>query len=709
MSDADASDGVWRVPVVMAGLVAVAAVLVRLAAPVQGIAPPTETSEAHDPVVSRSGSEVCADCHASAHTGWARSTHAQAERPLSSAEPLSDGTLSAVGPDGLMVELRPVRSIGVEPLWQYLVPSTVPGALQVTQAAWDPAAGEWFDIFDDDRQPGEWGHWTGGAMIWNSQCARCHNTDVGKGWDEAAGRYDTTVAEVGVGCAACHGDLSAHAQGGAAPEAQPSATVMETCAACHARRAELTGKWTPGEPFADHHAPTYVDGTDTYWADGQVRDEDFEYSAFRTSRMFAAGVTCVDCHDAHGGELVRTGDALCLGCHEALPNFEAHDRHPQGSRVACVDCHMPVTSYMQRDPRHDHGFRIPDPSMTAELGIPSACDRCHDDLPMTVRASSRWWPDGGRAARERTRAVVRARAGDGAAVAPLIRVVADDPVGSWRATAATLLAPWVDQPSVRQEVLGALADADPWVRFAAAGSLAAVGPMPEVRPALERARVDAVRAVRVEAQRSLRGAYSPDAPEMAEYVAYLDHNSDQPAALHERATWALELGQPEWAEDDLRRAIALDPSSPMLHEALGVALAATGQSAEALAALQAAVALSPDDPELTYRLALAHAGVGELAAARDALQRTTTFDPAHDRAWYNLGVLEAQEGETDAALRALERARVLVPRDVEVLYAVASTLHRAGRADEATAAAQRVLAVAPDHRGAVAIVGSGGR
>ena len=34
---------------------------------------------------------------------------------------------------------------------------------------------------------------------------------------------------------------------------------------------------------------------------------------------------------------------------------------------------MPVTTYMQRHPRHDHGFTIPDPLLTKQFGTPNAC------------------------------------------------------------------------------------------------------------------------------------------------------------------------------------------------------------------------------------------------------------------------------------------------------------------------------------------------
>ena len=31
------------------------------------------------------------------------------------------------------------------------------------------------------------------------------------------------------------------------------------------------------------------------------------------------------------------------------------------------------------DPRHDHGFRIPRPDLSAKLGLPNACNACHAD------------------------------------------------------------------------------------------------------------------------------------------------------------------------------------------------------------------------------------------------------------------------------------------------------------------------------------------
>ena len=40
-----------------------------------------------------------------------------------------------------------------------------------------------------------------------------------------------------------------------------------------------------------------------YYADGQMQDEVYNYGSFKQSKMFAAGVTCSDCHDPHSAKL----------------------------------------------------------------------------------------------------------------------------------------------------------------------------------------------------------------------------------------------------------------------------------------------------------------------------------------------------------------------------------------------------------------------
>src|SRR6185503_4474817 len=102
------------------------------------------------------------------------------------------------------------RVIAVDPLRQFLIPAPG-GRLQVTEVAFDPKQGDWFDIFgNEDRQPGEWGHWSGRGMTWNTMCATCHNTRLRKNYQESSDIYTTTMAERGVGCEACHGPRAEH-------------------------------------------------------------------------------------------------------------------------------------------------------------------------------------------------------------------------------------------------------------------------------------------------------------------------------------------------------------------------------------------------------------------------------------------------------------------------------------------------------------------
>ena len=48
--------------------------------------------------------------------------------------------------------------------------------------------------------------------------------------------------------------------------------MLDTCGTCHARRAELTGDFVPGDNFFDHYALTIPDESDLFYPDGQVRD-----------------------------------------------------------------------------------------------------------------------------------------------------------------------------------------------------------------------------------------------------------------------------------------------------------------------------------------------------------------------------------------------------------------------------------------------------
>ncbi len=87
------------------------------------------------------------------------------------------------------------------------------GRLQTLELSWDPKKNDWFDVYgNEDRKPGEWGHWTGRGMNWNTMCASCHNTRLRKNYDPVKDELHTTMAEMTVGCESCHGPMKAHVE-----------------------------------------------------------------------------------------------------------------------------------------------------------------------------------------------------------------------------------------------------------------------------------------------------------------------------------------------------------------------------------------------------------------------------------------------------------------------------------------------------------------
>ncbi|MGC4003762.1 MAG: cytochrome c3 family protein [Pirellulales bacterium] len=126
-----------------------------------------------------------------------------------------------------------------------------------------------------------------------------------------------------------------------------------------------------------------IDG-ENYHDDGQIKDEVFEHGSFLQSKMFRKNIKCSDCHDPHTSKPKHLGNALCTSCHQhptGKYDTPAHTHHaPNTSGSSCVECHMPQTTYMVVHRRRDHSIRIPRPDLSVKLGVPNACNQCHDGL-----------------------------------------------------------------------------------------------------------------------------------------------------------------------------------------------------------------------------------------------------------------------------------------------------------------------------------------
>ena len=325
-----------------------------------------------------------------------------------------------------MANWRTIRikyTFGVSPLQQYLV-EFPDGRLQALPIAWDTRPMEqggqrWFHLYPEEQiTHDDELHWTRAAQNWNFMCADCHSTGVRKNYDPVADRFETQWAEIDVACEACHGPASRHLAWAEAKEAgkpwdedenkgltvrlderrditwtvdpatgnavrskpRTSERELEVCAQCHARRGQIAEDYVPGKPFLDDYRPALLEPP-LYYADGQQRGEVYKWGSFLQSKMYAKGVTCSDCHEPHSGKLRASGNAVCTGCHlQGKYDTAEHHHHPPGSAgAACAACHMPTTTYMVIDPRHDHSLRVPRPDLSVEFGTPNPCTGCHTD------------------------------------------------------------------------------------------------------------------------------------------------------------------------------------------------------------------------------------------------------------------------------------------------------------------------------------------
>ncbi|MPZ19072.1 MAG: hypothetical protein GEV06_14330 [Luteitalea sp.] len=687
-------------------------------------------------------SASCRECHGDIVAAWAGTDHARANQPVEDADlagafdpPRAEedgGSRFRVGrsekghPQMIAGDpsagsaTHPVEAVlGWKPSRQVLVPAEG-GRWQAVDLAWDPARQEWFNVFGNERRhAGEWGHWTGRGMNWNSMCAHCHMTGYRKHYDAATDRYRSTWVEHGVGCIQCHGPVSATHGRRSANESKDSSgsrlawirdpqRAMERCAYCHARNEPLTAELPPGANYHDHFRLTLPVDPAMFWPDGQQRDEVFNWTSVMLSRMRHAGVTCTDCHDPHTTKpmLPVRNNALCLQCHSApgqvMPDTgieapaidpTAHSHHAADSTGnQCVTCHMPTTSYMVRSPRHDHGWLKPDPLLTKELGIPNACNRCHTDesVDWAIAHVTKWYGDRLESRqRARARAVAAVQAGDASAEQALLRLLASEDIAAWRATYLQLLAGRPDAPAVVSAARAALRDADPLVRASAvqvltgeSSTAAALGP--SLR--------DPARLVRLDAAWAQAATLPAGSAVERELLDYLDLLLDQPSGRLRRGQFLANTSRLEEAEAEMRLAATWDRYSAGIHESHGRVLQALGRAGDAADAWSRAAELEPDNGELMLRAGLAYAEANRLPEAEMALRAAVERQPALHRGWYNLGLLLAQTSRRDEALETLAEAERRAPAVPEYPYAAATIHWQLGDRDRAVAAARRALA-----------------
>ena len=436
------------------------------------------------------------------------------------------------------VDTYPIKyTFGHYPLQQYLV-EVETGKLQVLPFAWDSrekadGGQRWFHNYSQEEiSPEDRLHWRQPLQNWNGMCADCHSDGLKRNYNVDNNSFSSTWDNINVGCLSCHGNMTHHENKSPKrnishdilsknhPTGQWLRTLgektaswqgekrdnsfMDTCFACHSLRTPLTDGIDPEKPFLHQFTPQLL-AAPMYYADGQIKEEVYVYGSFLQSKMYAAGVNCLDCHDKHTMKLKVEGNGLCLQCHGSeVYNVKEHHQHSDDSTGAqCVNCHMPTKRYMGVDDRRDHSFKIPRPDVSEAFKTPNACTNCHEGK------SNQWasdnlikWHGEPKTISNSKVSLMRLNSGQPIALKDHLNIISDvqlDVIS--RATAIQLL-PYSSQNLSADILAPYLLHKEDLIRLSAASAATLLAPIDRVKlltPLLK----DPNKAIRVNAARSL--------------------------------------------------------------------------------------------------------------------------------------------------------------------------------------------------------------
>jgi tetratricopeptide (TPR) repeat protein len=659
------------------------------------------------------------------------------------------------GADGKPAVFEIKYTFGLDPLQQYLI-EFPDGRLQSLSIAWDSRPKDkggqhWFHLYPNEEiRHDDVLHWTKLNQNWNFMCSECHSTGVRKNYDAANDRFATSFAEISVGCEACHGQGSSHVgwardkgswwsfgkiddptmglverfserrdaawvpnteTGNVSRRTPPRAlrAEVETCGLCHARRSQFSETWVPGQPLSDTHMISPI-GRGLYHDDGQMLDaeEAYNYGSFKQSKMFAAGVTCGDCHDPHSAKLRLAGDGTCQQCHsqEKYADVKHHRHEAVNPPLACASCHMPTRKYMVVDTRHDHSFRIPRPDLSVKLGTPNACNDCHKDKSADWAAATiEGWYGPDRKGFQNYATAFHAAWNDQPDAARLLAVVAAD-----RNTPAIARAGALGELSSRvtPAILGlartSLTDPDPMVRIGALEMLQDL-PLDQRWSIASPLLSDPVRGVRIRTVSLLGDVPSSRLSEAdrarfdraaAEFVAAQRFNADRPEARSTLGAFYARRGRNSEAEAEYKAALRLSPQFAGASINLADLYRQTGREGDGQAVLQDAVKIVPDDGGLHHALGLSLVRLKRLDEALVELRRAADLDRNSARYAYIYGVALHSAGHGQEAITYLKGSLTAHPENRDIVMALVSFSREAGDVATALRYAEQALKIAPD-------------
>lgn len=661
------------------------------------------------------GDQSCKECHKTEYQDWKKSDHYMSMLPANDATVkgnfnnvsfTSDGVrsyffkkgakfiINTEGEDGKNHDYEIKYTFGVHPLQQYLI-QFPGGRLQVPRLSWDTNKKKWFNQYPGQKIPShDWLHWTGNAQNWNTMCATCHSTNLRKNYDIKTDTYKTSYSIINVSCESCHGAGKKHADyingdyksgekvvGSFMKLSKNSKQTEElnTCAPCHARVSEINGSHIESAEIMDNYIPQIPD-TQNFYADGQVKNEDYTYTSFLQSKMYAKGVKCSDCHNPHSTKLKRIGNLTCTQCHAPskydTPSHTFHKLENEGSK--CVSCHMPGTVYMGNDLRHDHFFRVPRPDLSVKFGTPNACASCHKDKSNASLAAAvvQWY--GPKRVYHFSDDLIPGSKLDANSEEHLTNLINNNAVPDIiKATAAFYLGSILTQTSLNT-LLRSLNHKNAQVRYRTLRSLANFQPsswIMAIGPLLS----DKVRAVRIAAADLYITIPKEQIP--SQYVAffksaqkelknYLYYQTDFSSGNVMLADYYLKLKDYSNAEIFYLKGLKKDSNMNYALLNLSTVYNSIGKNDQALKALEKAKQNDPKNERIYYNMALLYNEMGNKEAAEKSFLKAVELKSTNPRVYYNYGLILNENKKFKDAETILQKGILIAPSEPELYYAL---------------------------------------
>lgn len=605
-------------------------------------------------------------------------------------------------------------TFGVYPLQQYMI-KFPKGKVQVLDIAWDSreqkeGGQRWFHLHPDDNvTAGDVLHWTGANLNWNFMCADCHSTNLQKNYDPKTKSFHTTYDSITLTCASCHGNGAAHLEwaknpkefkgdkkyglsinlkknrwhidpksGKATLDGEINRTEVQMCAQCHSRRAQLDNDYRPGNKFDSHYLLSQLDES-LYFTNGQIKDEVYEYSSFKQSKMYEAGVSCSDCHDVHSLSRTTLDNNVCNKCHQEskYASTKHHFHQENGKGASCITCHMPSRTYMGVDERNDHSFRLPRPDLSIGTDNPNACNQCHKDknAQWANDAMVKWYGKVPVGKQNFSHALSALQNNSDTAPKLLYDVLMSNQPNIAKATAIAYLGNYPSQQTYTT-TLQMLRNSDSDIRLSALRTFETFPFKLRVQKTVEMLD-DNSKIIRMEAARQLSALPKGDldatsktklSKAIHEYEASLLYNADRAESQSALGSLYANLGTSDKARLAFDEALHIQPKYiPAIINA--AQFYQNSNDAKTKEILDRALKFLPNEAVLYHSLGLWYARHHESQKAIELLKRAALLEPKNAQFQYVYAVALASEN-TGEAIRILEASLAWHSGDLQTLYAL---------------------------------------